>query len=135
VRENGKPLIVLLDEGAPILAADPFLNHGHRVIYHSDVLDSGTNDNVVVATAILNNSALLAIDSDIKRMVKRFGSPNNSERYARLNLIFIACNETLAAKRIAHAMSCIENEWNISCGKAARRLWLDICPHRLTSHR
>lgn len=135
MRKNGNSLTVLLDEGAPILVADPFLKRGYRVIYHSDVLASGTKDDVVVATAILNEAILLAVDADMKRMVKRFGSPNNSGKYSKLNLIFISCNETVAAKRLDHAMSFIANEWNVSCEKVARRLWVDIGPHRLTSYR
>lgn len=135
MKTKGIELIVLLDEGTPILAADPFLDRGHQVIYFSDVLYSGAKDNVVAATAILNKAALVAIDADMKRMVKRFGSPNMSEKYSRLNLIFVSCNETLAAKRLEHAMTFIENEWEVSCQKASRRLWVDIGVHRLTSYR
>ena len=125
----------MLDEGTPVPAAEPFLTRGHQVIYHSDVLASGSKDDVVVVTSIINKAILIAVDADMKRMVKRFGSPNLSERYARLNLIFISCNEVLAAKRLDHAMSFIENEWNVTCEKAARRLWVDIGPHCLRSFR
>jgi predicted nuclease of predicted toxin-antitoxin system len=135
VKEGGRPLIVLLDEGTPILAAAPFLERGYKAIYHSDVLVSGAKDEVVVATAILNKAALIAVDLDMKRMARRFGSPNSGEKFRRLDLIFLSCNETLAAKRIEHAMSFIENEWEVCCQKLARRLWVDIGPHHLTSFR
>jgi predicted nuclease of predicted toxin-antitoxin system len=133
--KDRRPITVLIDEGAPVPVSLPFLEHGHRVICHSDVLDSGASDDLVVITAILNEAILIAVDADMKRMVRRFGSPNNSERYSKLNLIFIACNETLAAKRLDHAMSFVENEWSVCCEKTARRLWVDIGPHRLTSYR
>lgn len=49
-----------------------WLSGGYKVIYHSDVLSSGAKDDVVVATAILNRAILIAVDGDMKRMVKRF---------------------------------------------------------------
>jgi predicted nuclease of predicted toxin-antitoxin system len=128
-------ITALLDEGAPVPVSLPFLDRGHTVIYHSDVLENGASDDLVVITAILNKAILIAVDADMKRMVKRFGSPNNSERYSKLNLLFVSCNEILASKRIEHAMSFLENEWHVCCEKTARRLWVDIGPHRLTSYR
>jgi hypothetical protein len=104
----------LLDEGTPILSATPFLDRGHRVIYHGDVLSGGASDEVVVATAILSKAALIAVDLDFKRVVKRFGSPNSSEKYSKFDLIFIGCDPVMASKRIEHAMSFIENEWAVS---------------------
>jgi predicted nuclease of predicted toxin-antitoxin system len=115
--------------------AEPFANRNHRVIYHHEVLDSGAKDDVVAATAILNDAILIAVDADMKRLVRRFGSPNNSEKYKKLHLIFLSCDQVLAAKRLEHAMSFVETEWRVTCEKAARRLWLDIGPHRLTSYR
>ncbi len=132
---NKRKLRILLDEGTPVPAAGPFIERGHEVIYHSEVLESGAKDEVVVVTAIMNGAALIAVDADMKRMVKRFGSPNSSERYAKLNLIFINCNEVLATKRLAHAMSFIENEWDVACEKTARRMWVDIGPHFLRTYR
>ena len=121
--------------GTPVLAGDPLIKRGYQVILHGDVLGSGAKDEVVVAAAILNSAVLIAIDGDMKRLVRRFGSPNNSEKYAKLNLISVSCDEVLASKRIAHAMTFIENEWSVACLKWARRMWVDIGPHRLTSYR
>jgi predicted nuclease of predicted toxin-antitoxin system len=135
VNRDSKEIVVLLDEGTPIAVAEPFVSRGHYVIYHREVMDSGAKDDVVAATAILNNAILVAVDADMKRLVRRFGSPNNSERYKRLHLIFLSCDQVLAAKRLDHAMSFVEGEWAVTCEKAARRLWLDIGPHRLTSYR
>jgi predicted nuclease of predicted toxin-antitoxin system len=128
-------LTVLLDEGTPVLAATPFLDRGHRVIYHSDVLESGARDEVVAATAMINQAALIAVDLDMKRLVRRFGAPDASGHYRSLDLISISCNETLAAKRLDQALSFIEHEWRISRAKKARRLWIDVGPHRLTTYR
>jgi predicted nuclease of predicted toxin-antitoxin system len=129
-----KKLIVLLDEGTPILSAGPFLKRGYQVIYHGDVLDSGAKDDLVAATAILNEAALIAVDLDMKRLVRRFGAQDNG-RFKKLDLIFVGCDPVMAAKRLAHAMSFIENEWNVRCEKAAHRLWVSIDSHRLTTYR
>ena len=135
MRGNKKDLIVILDEGTPILSAVPFLKNGYQVIYHGDVLDNGAKDDLVAATAILNEAALIAVDLDMKRLVRRFGSPDNGGRFKKLDLIFIGCDPVMAAKRIAHALSFIENEWIVRCEKAARRLWVSIENHRLTTYR
>jgi hypothetical protein len=71
----------------------------------------------------------------MKQLAKRYGAPDGNNKYQRLNLIFICCNEVLAAKRIEHAMSFIENEWLVASAKVARRLWVDIGPHHLRSNR
>jgi len=125
----------MLDEGTPVPAAAPFVERGHQVIHHNDVLDSGANDELVVATAILNQAVLIAVDADMRRMVKRFGAPGPTERYSRLSLLSIRCNEVMAAKRLANAMSLIEHEWDFACEKAARRMWVDIEPHKLITYR
>jgi predicted nuclease of predicted toxin-antitoxin system len=93
---KGLPLTVLLDEGAPVLVAEPFETRGHQVIYHQDVLSSGAKDALVCATAMINNAALVAVDRDMRQMAKRFGNPVEGGRYARLNLIFLNCNGVLA---------------------------------------
>lgn len=135
MKRSKSKLVILLDEGTPVLAGAPFLKRGHHVIYHGDVLDGGAKDEVVAAIAVINKAALIAIDLDMKRLVRRFGSPDNSARFSKLDLIFIGCDPVMASKRIEHAMSFIENEWSVRCEKAARRLWVSINNHRLTSYR
>jgi hypothetical protein len=105
VKGGGQDLKVLLDEGTPILSATPFLSRGHQVIYHRDVLDNGARDELVAVTAILNNAVLIAIDLDMKKLVRRFGSPSNEARFNKLDLIFVGCDAVMAAKRLDHAMS------------------------------
>ncbi len=125
----------MLDEGAPIAAGEPFKKRGYQVIRHQEVLMPGAKDALVCATAIVNGAVLIATDRDMKRMTKRFGGPQEDGRYAKLHLIFVTCNEVLAAKRLEHAMSFIEHEWQVVCQKLARRLWLDIGPHHLKTYR
>ena len=125
----------MLDEGTPVPAAEPFIKRGHQVIHHRDVLLSGAKDKVVVTAAILNKAVLIAVDADMRRMVRRFGAPGQTERYDKLNLISIRCNEVLAAKRLTQAMSFIEQEWHFACEKPSRRMWVDIEPHRLITYR
>lgn len=134
---NGRhrPLVLLLDEGTPVPAARPFQKRSHSVIFHYEVLENGATDEQVVAAAILNEAVLIAVDADMRRMVRRFGTPGRSERYSRLSLIHLRCNEVMAAKRLDQAMSFIEHEWKFACEKAARRVWVDIEPHKLVSYR
>lgn len=129
------PIVVLLDEGTPVLAGSPFPAGGHRVIRHGEVCAPSAPDDVVAAQAILNDAILVAVDLDAKRIVRRFGAPTHGEKYKRLNLISIECNETLAEKRLAQALSLIEHEWDYARSKPTRRLWISIGPHRLTSYR
>jgi predicted nuclease of predicted toxin-antitoxin system len=131
---NGR-LTVLLDEGMPTSAADPFVTRNHSVIYFEKVLEPGSKDDLVAWTSIENDALLLAVDNDMKRLVRRFGAPNGNARYNNLNLISLSCGPVQATKRIEHAMSFIEHEWHVACGKRARRLWIDIAAHRLTTHR
>jgi predicted nuclease of predicted toxin-antitoxin system len=129
------PLVVLLDEGAPAQVADSFVANGHTVIHHRDVLAPGAKDDLVCATAIMNNACLIAVDRDMKQMAKRFGNPDKGGKFPKLHLIFMNCNGVIAPKRIAQAISFIEHEWAFTCQKQARALWIDISPHRITSNR
>jgi hypothetical protein len=128
-------MAILLDEGTPVFVAAPFSSRGYRVIHHADILERGAKDDLVAAMAFLNNAILIALDLDRKRLVRRFGAPVSNERYSSLNLIFAGCNRILAPKRIEPAMSFIENEWSVAREKRARRLWLDVSAHRLTTYR
>jgi hypothetical protein len=92
-------------------------------------------DEVVCATALTNDAILVAIDRDMTRLVKRYGMTPDSTRFERLNLIRIGCNGVLGAQRARHAMSLIEHEWAFCQEKAARRLWIDIAPHSIRTHR
>jgi predicted nuclease of predicted toxin-antitoxin system len=112
-----------------------FRASGHHVILHREVLAEKTADDVVAATALANAAILLAIDPDMKRFPKRFGISQGSTRFEKLSLIWVCCNETMAAKRLQQAMSLIEHEWNVSEEKTARRLWIEVGPHHLRSNR
>ena len=126
---------MLLDEGAPVMVATPFESRGHRVIRHGDVLESGSTDDQVAVAAIVANAILLAVDRDMRLLVRRYASPNRLERFKRLHLIFVGCKETLAPHRLEQAMTLIEHEWTIACDKAARRMWISIEAHQMVSHR
>ena len=133
---GARPLVILLDEGAPVPTAEPFLARLHGVIYHHEVLESGATDERVASMAILNKATLIAVDGDMRRIVRRFGAPGGGrERYSGLNLISVRCNEVLAAKRLDKAMSFIEHEWRFACEKASRRMWVDVEAHKLITYR
>jgi hypothetical protein len=92
-------------------------------------------DDVVCTAALHNDAILLAIDPDMKRFPKRFGISHGSPRFQRLSLIWIGCNEILAAKRLEQAIGLIEYEWKVSTEKVARRLWIEVGPHHIRSNR
>lgn len=119
----------------PDSVANVLETSGHKAILHRDALAEKTPDDVVCATALANEAILVAIDQDMKRLAQRFGIGRGSTRFARLSLIWLCCNETLAAKRLQQALSFIEHEWNVSEEKTARRLWVDIGPHFLRTNR
>jgi predicted nuclease of predicted toxin-antitoxin system len=134
---SDRRLTVLLDEGTPAPVANPFTRHGHRVIHFHEVLTpgEGVKDAVVAAMAMQNDAALIAVDSDLKRLMRRHGSSPDNARFKSLNLIWLSCNPVMATKRIEQAMSFIEHEWEFACRKRARRLWIEIGPHRMASYR
>ncbi|MHC2619420.1 hypothetical protein ACVIW2_001452 [Bradyrhizobium huanghuaihaiense] len=114
---------------------DMFRGRGHFVILYREALPERIDDDVVCSTALANDAILLAIDPDMKRFPKRYGISHGSTRYAKLSLIWVGCNEVLAAKRIEQAMSLIEHEWKNSDEKASRRLWIEIGPHSIKTNR
>lgn len=129
------PLRVFLDAGAPESVGHVFAQRGHTVIYHREILPERSPDDIVCAAALANDAILIAVDGDMKRLAKRYGSTPTSARFARLNLIRIGCNGALTAQRVDQAMSLIEHEWAFSEAKTARRLWIDIGPHLIRTHR
>jgi predicted nuclease of predicted toxin-antitoxin system len=128
-------LRTFLDAGVPDSIAEVFQKHGHIAILHREALPEKSTDSVVCATALANDAILVAIDGDMKTIAKRFGISHGSDRFARLSIIRLCCNEVMAAKRLEQAMSFIEHEWAVSEEKAARKLWIEIGPHFLRSNR
>ena len=135
MKRDGPQLKVLLDEGAPHSAAEPFAQSGYKTIFHGDVLDNGASDEMVAITAMLNEAVLIAVDLDMKRLARRFGAARDGGKFEKLDLIWIGCDPVMAAKRLSHSMSFIEHEWEVRCEKAARRMWVSIENHRLTTYR
>lgn len=132
---QGPHLRAFLDAGVPDSVGGVWSKHGHEVIYYRDLLPEKVPDEVVCATALANEAILLAMDGDMKQFPKRFGISQSSTRFDKLNLIRLCCNEVLASKRLAQAMSLIEHEWMFSGAKQSRRLWVEIGPHQLRTNR
>ena len=107
----------------------------HGVTFHRDVLPEKTPDEIVCLTALDSKAILVSADGDMKQFAKRYGVTPNGDRYAALHVIRLCCNEVLAAKRLDQAMPLIELEWVFATAKAARRMWIDIGPHWITTHR
>lgn len=129
------PFRVLLDASVPDSVGAVFAQNGHTVIYHREVLTDGVPDEVVCATALRNEAVLIAIDNDMKRLARRYGTGPENARFKNLSIIRLGCNPVLAAKRVEQAMTLIEHEWAFTGAKAARRLWVDLEPHAIRSHR
>jgi predicted nuclease of predicted toxin-antitoxin system len=128
-------LRIFLDAGVPDSVGAVFEKDGHYVIHYRDVLPEKVVDQVVCATALKNNAILVGIDRDMKEFPRRFGVAPNSDRFKRLSIIRLCCNETLASKRLEQAMTLIEHEWAFSEEKFARRLWVDVGPHHIRTNR
>lgn len=125
----------MLDAGVPHSVGSAFDYAGHEVIYYHDVLADGAKDDLVAITAINNSAILVALDKDMKQLAKRFGVANNNDRFARLSIIRLCCNETQCANRIAQTASLIEHEWDYTTEMAARRLWIDVGSHWVRTNR
>jgi hypothetical protein len=84
---SDRRLTVLLDEGTPVPVARPFTLNGHRVIHFHEVLTrgEGVKDTVVAAMAIQNDAALIAVDPDLGRLMRRFGSAADNARFKSLS--------------------------------------------------
>ncbi len=106
--------------GRPCQSPDPFTLNGHRVIHFHEVLTrgEGVKDTVVAAMAIQNDATLIAVDPDLRRLMRRFGSAADNARFKSLNLIWLSCNPVMATKRIEQAMSFIEHEWGFRLQEA-----------------
>jgi predicted nuclease of predicted toxin-antitoxin system len=129
------PFRIMLDAGAPDSVGDVFRTRGHFVILYREVLPEKQPDPVVCATALLNEAILIAVDADMKRLVRRYGAAPSHARFKQLHLIRIGCNGPMAAARVEQAMELLESEWAFAQAKAARRMWVDIGNHQITTHR
>lgn len=133
--KRSAPFRTLLDAGVPDSVGHVISARGYKVIFHREVLGDKTADEVVCATALANGAILVAVDGDMKRLAQQYGVTPKGERFNRLNIIRLCCNEVLAAKRLEQAMPLVELEWRFSKGLAARRMWVDIAPHYIRTNR
>lgn len=125
----------MLDAGAPDSVGQAFRNRGHFIILHRDVLPEKSPDKFVCITAIQNEAILIAVDSDMKQLIRRYGSAPQNARFKGLHLIRLGCSGPMAAERCGQAMDLIEAEWDFTVAKSARRLWIDICNHWIKTYR
>ena len=128
-------LRILLDAGVPDSVGRKFAEFGHEVIYHRDVLLDKTPDDAVCATALASNAVLVAIDADMKQFPKRYGVTPKGDRFKNLHIIRLCCNEVQAANRLEQGLPLVEQEWDFAQRKKARRMWIDIGAHSITTHR
>lgn len=101
---------------------------GHFVIYGNQALPEKTQDQMVCTAALANNCILVAHDKDMKAM-------SQLDKFKKLNMLLLYCNEVIASKRVAHLMTLIEHEGNACEELKARRFFLEIHTHAFRSHR
>lgn len=93
-------------------------------------------DSLVAAVAEANNSILVTMDGDFKSIASRSGI--GRRRFHRLSLLrFEKCRESMAAARLAAAMSLIFHEWEIGAGDQShdRRMFVVITSKTIRTHR
>lgn len=117
-------LRLFLDECVPDGVGRRFSDSGHHVIYLREAGATGSADPVVCTLAEENDSILVSLDGDMKKLAQRYGV--SKQRFARLSLIKFSCETSKAAKRAAAAMSVIEHEWARSQGCRDRRIFIEI---------
>jgi predicted nuclease of predicted toxin-antitoxin system len=129
----GVHLVFLLDASSPESVAKVIESAGHKAIRHNDVLAERTSDVVVCETAMKNNAILVAVDTDMKRLTRRFKP--ESDRFKKLSVVHLGCNAVMASKRMEQALSLIAHEFDVSCRKASSRVWMEITNHHFTTFR
>lgn len=115
---------LFLDEGVPKSVGLCFEDRGHEVIYFPDAAVAGSPDPLVATISIENDAILVALDGDMRKLAQ--GRGVGRMRYRRLSLIKLSCRETIAAGRVASAMSLIEHEWALAEPPSPRRLFVEI---------
>ena len=124
MNERGSALKLFLDEGVPKSVGLCFENGGHEVIYFPDAAEPGSPDPLVATISVENDAILVALDGDMKKLAQ--GRGIGRVRYRRLSLIKLSCRETIAARRVAAAMSLIEHEWALADTPSSRRIFVEI---------
>ena len=110
-------------------------SHGYDVLYHPEVLLPGAKDEVVCEAALRNSAVLIAQDGDMKSFARRYSVTPSSDRFNRLCVIRLCCNEVQAAKRVAQLFDLIDVEWAYTKSLAARRLWIDVMQDQVRIYR
>lgn len=129
----GVQLVFLLDASAPESVALAIEKAGHQAIRHNDVLAEGASDVVVCETAMKNSAILVTVDTDMKRLTRRFKP--EIDRFKKLSVIHLGCNAVMASKRMEQALTLVAHEFDLSCKKAASRVWMQITNHHFTTFR
>jgi len=117
-------LKLFLDEGVPKSVGLSFEERGHQVIHFSDAAEPGSPDPLVATISMENDAILVALDGDMRKIAQQRGV--SQRRYRRLSLIKLSCRETIAARRVAAAMSLIEHEWALADASSSRRVFIEI---------
>jgi predicted nuclease of predicted toxin-antitoxin system len=124
VIDDRRTLKLLLDEGVPDSVGRIFQEFGHHVTYLNRSPARGEKDHFVCRLADLNESILVALDGDMKRIARDHGV--GAGRYLKLGLIKLSCKEPRAAERVKSAMSLIEHEWMHGESNPHRKIFVEI---------
>lgn len=124
-----------MDAGVPDQVGETLRELGHTVILHRELLAEGSPDDLVCATALLNNAILAAIDKDMRRAARRFGKKLSEDRFKSLDLLLFVCSPVQSSNRLKNCASLLDHEWNYANLKLSRRLWIEVGPHHLRTNR
>lgn len=122
------------DHNIPESACKALEGFGYPVIRLREKTAPDSPDTLVAAVSEANNAILVTMDSDFKSIASRISIGHN--RYRKLSLLrFEKCRESVAATRIASAMSLIEHEWKVGNSQSDRRMFVVLCDSVIRSHR
>lgn len=86
-------------------------------------LARGSADQLVCAASIALDAILIALDGDMKKIMRENGM--GSGEFKRLSLVKLSCSEPDAAERLKYALSLIEHEWRIPKENNQRKIFIE----------
>lgn len=123
----------LLDENVQASVGRALTARGHDVIFAYDILERGTEDQIVATAAVQAQRVLVSHDIDMKRIERKI-SEKFRVRYPTLCRLMLCLPEPLAAGRLTKFMPMVELEFSeaVSAGEA---MLFEVCERRIRLHR
>lgn len=121
----------MLDENVPAAVSRFLEGEGFEVILSREAVGEGAPDPVVAQAAQVNDTILVSLDRDMRRIQRQL-SISNGARFPALDLILLACPEPQAAVRLQKFLPIIRTEFDrISLDEQVERLRIEVGASRL----